>query len=657
MNNSFFERKYVVQGIFIIAAFLLACRLFYLQIIDDSYILSANNNVLRKVVIYPARGVILDRNGKILVQNEPVYDLMVTPREVKPFDTLALCELIGIDKEGFDKRYQKAVNFSPYRASIFEKQLSAQTYARLQEKLFQFRGFYVQNRTVRSYPDSVAAQFLGYINEVTEKDIERSNNFYRPGDYIGVSGVERAYEELLRGQRGVQNLMVDAFNRPKGHFMDGKYDTLAVAGEGLVSSLDLELQKLAEKFMKNKRGSVVAIEPSTGEILAFASTPSYDPNLMVGRERGNNYMKLLNDPNKPMFIRPIQAQYPPGSVFKVVSALVAQQAGMIDEHTRWNCPGGYSYGGGRGFMRCTHVHGTIDLPAAIQGSCNTYFGHVYARMIDQRKMKSTKAYSLWRDAIMKFGVAQELGVDLPNEKKGLLPTADFYSKRYGNDKWGSGYNISNSIGQGEVEITTLQMANIMAIVANRGYYFRPHLIKSIGEKKVVKKEFVEKIPVGIDQKYFEPVIEGMSRVVKYNANIRIPDIEMCGKTGTAQNPHGKHHSVFFAFAPRVNPKIAIAVFVENVGYGATYAAPIASMMVEKYLKDTISMSKAVQERVLKESNLIVPEPPKNTTEPVISKANGNKPQSRKRESYVKHNEVAVINELKRRIEYKNSEGR
>lgn len=647
MNNSFFERKYIVQGIFIIAALLLACRLFYLQIIDDSYILSANNNVLRKVVIYPARGVILDRNGKILVQNEPVYDLMVTPREVKPFDTLALCELIGIDKEGFDKRYLKAVNFSPYRASIFEKQLSAQTYARLQEKLFQFRGFYVQNRTVRSYPDSVAAQFLGYINEVTEKDIERSNNFYRPGDYIGVSGVERAYEELLRGQRGVQNLMVDAFNRPKGHFMDGKYDTLAVAGDGLVSSLDLELQKLAEKFMKNKRGSVVAIEPSTGEILAFASTPSYDPNMMVGRERGNNYMKLLNDPNKPMFIRPIQAQYPPGSVFKVVSALVAQQAAMIDEHTRWNCPGGYSYGGGRGFMRCTHVHGTIDLPAAIQGSCNTYFGHVYARMIDQRKMRSPKAYALWRDAIMKFGIAQELGVDLPNEKKGLLPTADFYSKRYGNDKWGSGYNISNSIGQGEVEITTLQMANIMAIVANRGYYFRPHLIKSIGEKKVVKKEFTEKISVDIDTKYFEPVIEGMSRVVKYNANIRIPDIEMCGKTGTAQNPHGKHHSVFFAFAPRVNPKIAIAVFVENVGYGATYAAPIASMMVEKYLKDTISMSKATQERVLKESNLIVPEPPKKVEEPTISKIKRSNLPTEKQVDYINHSEVAFINDTKK----------
>jgi len=629
MNNSFFERKYIVQGIFIIAAFLLACRLFYLQIIDDSYLLSAKSNVLRRVTIYPARGVILDRNGKILVQNEPVYDLMITPREVKPFDTLALCQLIGIDKDGFEKRLQKAINFSPYRASIFEKQLSAETYAHLQERLFQFRGFYVQNRTVRSYPDSIAAQFLGYINEVTERDIERSNNFYSPGDYIGVSGVERAYEELLRGQRGVQNLMVDAFNRPKGHFMDGKFDTLAVAGEGLVSSLDLKLQKLAEKFMKNKRGSIVAIEPSSGEILAFSSTPSYDPNMMVGRERGNNYMKLLNDPNKPMFIRPIQAQYPPGSVFKVVSALVAQQAGMIDEHTRYNCPGGYSYGGGRGFMRCTHVHGTIDLPAAIQGSCNTYFGQVYARMVDQRKMKSAEAYKLWREAVMKFGINQELGVDLPNEKKGLLPTADFYSKRYGNDKWGSAYNISNSIGQGEVEITTLQMANIMAIVANRGYYYRPHLIKSIGERKVVKKEFTEKIPVDIDSKYFEPVIEGMSRVVRYNANMRIPGVEMCGKTGTAQNPHGKNHSVFFAFAPRVNPKIAIAVFVENVGYGATYAAPIASMMVEQYLKDTISLPKAVQERVLNESNLIEPEPPKKLTEQTISHINNKTKETKK----------------------------
>jgi len=642
MNNSFFERKYVVQGIFIAAAFLLACRLFYLQLIDDSYLLSANQNVLRKITVYPARGVILDRNGKILVQNEPVYDLMVTPREVKPFDTLALCQLIGIDKEGFDKRFQKATSYSPYRASIFEKQLSAQTYARLQEKLYEFRGFYVQNRTVRNYPDSIAAQFLGYINEVTERDIERSNHFYSPGDYIGVSGVERAYEKLLRGQRGVQNLMVDAFNRPKGHFMDGKYDTLAVAGDGLVSSLDLDLQKLAEKFMKNKRGAVVAIEPSSGEILAFASTPSYDPNMMVGRERGNNYMKLLNDPNKPMFIRPIQAQYPPGSVFKVVSALVAQQAGMIDEHTRYHCPGGYSYGGGRGFMRCTHVHGTIDLADAIKGSCNTYFGSVYARMLDQRKMRSSEAYKKWREAVMKFGLNQPLGVDLPNEKPGLLPSADFYTKRYGNDRWTSAYNISNSIGQGEVEITTLQMANIMAIVANRGYYYRPHLIKSIGERKVIKKEFVEKIPVGVEQKYFEPVIEGMSRVVRYNANIRIPDIEMCGKTGTAQNPHGKNHSVFFAFAPRVNPKIAIAVFVENVGYGATYAAPIASMMVEQYLKDTISMSKAVQERVLHESNLIEPEPSKEESISSTNKTNNQANTTERRRKNMVSNQTAIL---------------
>lgn len=602
--NTFFERKYIIQGIFIVTALILALRLFYLQIIDDSYLLSANNNVLRKVVIYPSRGVILDRNGKILVQNEPVYDLMVTPREVKPFDTLEFCNLIGIDLEGFRKRFTKANNFSPYRASVFEKQLSSQTYARLQEKLYAFRGFYVQNRTVRSYPDAVAAQFLGYINEVNEKDIERSNNFYRPGDYIGVSGVERAYEELLRGKRGVQNLMVDAFNRPKGHFMDGKYDTLALAGEGLVSSLDLDLQVLAEKFMKNKRGAVVAIEPASGEILAFVSTPGYDPNMMVGRERGNNYMDLLNNPNKPMFIRPIQAQYPPGSVFKVVSALVAQQYGMVNEHTVFNCPGGYRYGGGRGFMRCTHVHGSIDLRDAIRGSCNTYFGHTYARMLDQRGMSSEKAYTQWREAIMKFGIAHELGVDLPNEKKGLLPTAEFYTKRYGNNKWSSSFNISNSIGQGEIEITTLQMANIMAIVANRGFYYRPHLIKSIGDENIVKPEFTEKIGVDIDEKYFEPVIEGMSRVVRNNVSIRIPNIEMCGKTGTAQNPHGKHHSVFFAFAPRNDPKIALAVFVENVGYGATYAAPIASLMVEQYLKDTVSMPRAIQERVLNESNLL-----------------------------------------------------
>jgi len=621
--NSFFARKYVIQGIFISIALVIIARLFYLQIIDDSYILSANNNVLRKVIVYPARGVILDRNNKVLVQNEPVYDLLVTPREAKDIDTALLCNLIDIDTVGFRKRMDKARASSPYRASIFEKQLSSRTYARLQEHLYKFRGFYVQNRTVRSYPDSIAAQFLGYILEVNERDIEKSNGFYRPGDYIGASGVERSYEDLLRGNRGVKNLMVDALNRPKGIFSEGKYDTLAVSGDGLISSLDKDLQIMAEKLMKNKIGSVVAIEPSTGEILTFVSSPSYDPNQMVGRERGNNYMKLLNDPHKPMFDRPIQASYPPGSVFKVVAALTAQQAGVLDEHTIFNCPGYYSYGGGRARMKCTHVDGPTNLIRSIQHSCNTYYGYAYARMIDSRGLSGPKAYDLWREAVMKFGIGQKLGIDLPGEKPGLIPTSDFYTKRYGSGKWRSGYNISLSIGQGELGITPLQMANIMAIVANRGFYYRPHLIKGIGEKKIIKEEFTEKISAGVDSRFYEPVIEGMRRAVNERGgtgySVRIEGIDMCGKTGTVQNPHGDNHAVFFAFAPRVNPKIAIAVFVENAGYGGTWAGPIASMLVEKYLKDTITLPKYIQDRIANANLLPAVKTPAKKKETPVNK--------------------------------------
>ncbi|WP_140936657.1 penicillin-binding protein 2 [Sphingobacterium lumbrici] len=602
--NSFFERKFVIQGIFIAIALVIVARLFYLQIIDDSFLLSANNNVLRKVIVYPARGIILDRNGKVIVQNEPVYDLLVTPREVKDIDTALLCQLIHIDMEGFKSRIAKARAHSPYRASPFEKLISSETYARLQEHLHKFRGFYVQNRTVRSYPDSIAAQFLGYIQEVNDKDIERSNGFYKPGDYIGASGVERSYEELLRGSRGVKNLMVDALNRPKGVFMEGKYDTLAVSGDGLVSSLDIELQILAEQLMRNKLGSVVAIEPSTGEILTFVSSPSYDPNLMVGKDRGNNYMDLLNDPTKPMFIRPIQASYPPGSVFKVVAALTAQQAGVIDQNTVFFCPHGYFVNGAR--MACTHYDGPTSLIKSIQMSCNTYYGHVYARMLDSRGMPTPQAYDLWREGLLKFGLGHPLGIDLPGEKGGNVYPSTYFTKRFKSDKWKSTYNISQSIGQGELGITPLQMANVMAIVANRGFYYRPHLIKGIGEKKIVKEEFTEKIHAGVDAKYYEPVIEGMSRAVNMGgtaASVRIAGIEMCGKTGTVQNPHGKNHAVFFAFAPRENPKIAIAVFIENAGYGGTWAGPIASMLIEKYINDTITLPKYIQDRIYNENLL------------------------------------------------------
>ena len=591
--NSFFARKFVVQGIFIVLTAVLIARLFYIQVISDEYILSAENNVIRRLPIYPARGVILDRYEKILVQNEPVYDLMVIPREVKAFDTLEFCKLIGIDKAGFDKRFKKARTYSPYKASIFEKQLSVQIYGSFQEKLSNFSGFFVQNRTVRRYPDSIAAHFLGYIGEVNQKVIEKSKGFYNQGDYHGITGIEKSYEELLRGQRGVQNLMVDALNRPKGNYADGKYDTIAVSGEHMISSLDKELQKFGEQLMHHKIGSIVAIEPSTGEILSFVSSPAYDPNLMVGRQRGNNYMALLNDKYKPMFVRPIQAEYPPGSI-------------LINENTYFFCPGGYRYGK-KGFMGCTHVHGSINLKNSITESCNTYYGYAYSRMIDYAGMRPVNAFKRWRKAVSAFGIGTALGIDLPGERNGLLPTDELYTKRFKNNQWGSAYTISLSIGQGELGITPLQMANVMAIVANRGFFYKPHLIKAIGSKKVIKKEYLQKNNAGINSKYFNVVIDGMSAVVNQPSGTawysKIEDIEMCGKTGTVQNPHGKDHSVFVAFAPRDNPKIAIAVVVENAGFGATWSAPIASLMVEKYIKKTISRPQVYVDRII-QANLL-----------------------------------------------------
>ena len=604
--NSFFARKYVVQGIFIVIILILLSRLFYIQVISDEYFLSAENNVIRRLPIYPARGVILDRNNKILTQNEPVYDLMLIPREVKAFDTLKFCELIGIDKKGFDKRFKKAKNYSPYKASIFEKQLSVQTYASFQEKLSEFPGFYVQKRTVRRYPDSIAAHFLGYIGEVNQKVIEKSKGFYSQSDYHGITGIERSYEELLRGQRGVTNFMVDALNRPQGKYAEGKYDTVAVSGDNLISSLDKDLQKFGEQLMQNKIGSVVAIEPATGEILSFVSSPGYDPNLMVGRQRGNNYMELLNDPYKPMFVRPIQAEYPPGSIFKIVNALIAQQYGLINENTVFSCPGGYRYGR-KGFMGCTHVHGAVALRKSISESCNTYYGYAYSRMIDFAGMRPVNAFKRWRNSVSAFGVGSKLGIDLPGERDGLLPSDELYTNRFKSDRWGSAFTISLSIGQGELGITPLQMANIAAIVANRGFFYKPHLIKAIGENKIIKEEFVKKNDAGIRPQYFKTVIDGMSDVVNQPNGTawysKIADIEMCGKTGTVQNPHGKDHSVFIAFAPRDNPKIAIAVVVENAGYGATWSAPIASLMVEKYIKKSISRPQIYVDRIL-QANLL-----------------------------------------------------
>jgi penicillin-binding protein 2 len=596
--NIFFERKFIIQGIIILTGLVLLARLFYIQVVDDSYFLSANNNVLRKLIVYPSRGVIFDRNGKILVKNEPVYDLMVIPKQTKPIDTGLFCDLIGITKKGFADRMQKARRESPYKASIFEKQLSSRTFASFQEKLYEFPGFFVQNRTVRKYPDSIAAQLLGYIGEVDENLMKKTGGYYQPGDYIGISGIERSYEDVLRGQRGVRLVMVDVFNRQQGSYENGAYDTVAIAGEKLVSSLDYRIQKLGEDLMRNKKGSIIAIEPSTGELLAFISSPTYDPNLLVGRERGKNYGKLVMDENKPLFIRPIMAQYPPGSSFKVIQALIGQQGGYITPETRFPCGGGYRLGSR--LVRCEHVHPPLNLMESIQYSCNTYYCWEFRKMIDDGKYASAENnYKAWRDQVEKFGIGKKLNIDLPNELKGLLPTTKFYDKFYGRGHWKFSNIISLSFGQGELGITPLQMANLMAIIANKGYYYNPHLVKSIGDKKYTRAEYTKKNYVGVDSQYFNVVQDGMEKVVQSGTAFysRIKDIRICGKTGTVQNPHGENHSVFVAFAPRENPKIAIAVVVENAGYGASWAAPIASVLIEKYLTDTVTRPSYFMDRL------------------------------------------------------------
>ncbi|TWJ04453.1 penicillin-binding protein 2 [Mucilaginibacter frigoritolerans] len=589
--NSFFERRYVIAGIFISIVFVLLVRLFYIQIIDQRYAIYANNNVRREIIHNAARGPILDRNGKVLVQNVPFYDIMVIPKQVKSFDTVEFCRLLGIDKAEFDKQWNKAIKYSPYLSSVFEKQLSITTYASLQERLSEFPGFYSATRYLRTYPDSVAAQFLGYIGEVLDRDIKRSNGYYHPGDYIGITGVEKSYETTLRGQRGVENLMVDSKGKPKGHYANGLYDTAAVAGQRLTSSLDINIQKLGEKLMQNKLGSIVAIEPSTGEILCYVSSPTYDPNLMVGRERGNNAAKLYANVYNPFFIRPIQAKYPPGSSFKPLSALIALQEGVITPTTSYYCPGYYYAGNQRIPCNKGESHGLVNLSSAVAKSCNGYFCMVFQKLLDHDGAKQTEnTFINWRANVNKFGLGSKLGLDMPGEGRGNLPTPLHYDNIYKQGRWRSSTIISLAIGQGELEATPLQLANLECTIANHGYYYKPHLIKAIGAQNIIKKEYTERNYVGIDSQYFEPVINGMQAVVEDGTAIRskIPGIIMCGKTGTAQNPHGEDHSVFVAFAPRVNPKIAIAVVVENSGEGAHWAAPIASFIVEKYLKGTIS---------------------------------------------------------------------
>lgn len=614
--NNLFNRKYIIQGVFILMGLILLGTLFYIQILSDKYFLSADRNVLRKIYTYPARGVIFDRNEKALAQNESVYDLMVIPNQVKDFDTAALCRIIGIDTTRFKRNFNRASAQSRYQPGLFEKQLSIETYAALSEQLSRFPGFFVQSRTIRNYPDSLAAHFLGYIKEVSPLDITNSEGYYRSGDYIGKSGVEKSYETLLRGKRGVVNMLYDAKNVPKGSYAEGRFDTAAVSGDQLISSLDLKLQKLGEQLMKNKIGSIVAIEPATGEVLAFVSSPNYDPNLMVGRQQGNNYMELLKDPNRVFNIRPIMGYYSPGSSFKPLDALLGLQDGVIDPNMTFNCPGYFKVGNHT--VKCEHVDGNISLRRGLARSCNTYACYVFQKLITQRKYANQHiAYDEWQKKVRKFGLGGKLGIDLPSERDGRLYDAAYYSSKY-SKYWGYSTVLSLAIGQGEMDATPLQMANIMAIIANQGYYIKPHLVKAIGKNHVIKKEYLVKNYVGVDQRHFGPVIDGMQDAVNASwgtaRDSQIDGIIMCGKTGTVQNPRGKNHSVFIGFAPRDNPKIAIAVIVENAGYGSTYAAPIASYITETYLKGNLAKNKQAQAEWMKKQ-VILPDPPKPKVKP------------------------------------------
>jgi len=606
--NPFGDRKYIIIGIFILVGLLFLIRLFYIQVIDDSYKLDAKNQAFRYVTEYPVRGYIYDRNGRMLVYNDAAYDLMVLPKQVKDLDTNSFCNILGIDINTFKRKMRKAIEKpnSPRKPSIFEKQISAQTYAALQERLFKFHGFFVQSRTLRKYPDKIAAHLLGYIGEA-DKSTTETDPYYKEGDYIGISGIEKSYEKQLRGIKGMRIVMVDVHNREKGSFQNGLYDTLSIPGKNLTSTLDAKLQLYGERLMQNKIGSIVAIEPSSGEILALITSPSYDPNLLVGRVRSKNYAKLALDSIRvPLFNRALMASYPPGSTFKLVMTLIGQDEKVLFPQTHYYCDGGYHQG--KQTVKCDAHHGSLDLMHAIQFSCNTYFCNLFKSVIDNKQYDNTiEGFEEWRKYVLSFNIGKRLNTDLTNELRGSLPTVNYYNKYHGVGGWKSSTIISLAIGQGEMGITPLQNANVVATIANKGFYYTPHIIKAINNKTDVEelKRFKTKnYTLVTDTSFYNIVIQGMNEVVKAGtaAGSQIKGIDYCAKTGTAQNPHGKDHSVFVAFAPRENPKIAIAVLVENAGWGAAWAAPIASLMIEKYLRDSISRPEI--EKKMLEGNLL-----------------------------------------------------
>lgn len=602
------NRTLVLAIIIIAVGIIFSLKLFVIQVVDSSYKFSADNNSRRKIIVYPARGVVTDRHGKLLVSNQAVYDIMVTPRELAPFDSVDFCNSLGISMPGLRglfvdlKKGIRSKKISQYKASVFLGQVTARQYGVFQEKEYKFKGFFAQRRTLRSYQYPIAAHLLGYIGEVDENMIKK-DSYYSMGDYRGISGIENTYEKYLRGEKGSRYMMVDVHGREKGYFAGGKYDTASVNGKDIQISIDADLQAYAELLMANKIGSVIAIEPSTGELLTMVSSPTYDPSILIGRDRIKNYPLLSNDPVKPLFNRAIMAQYPPGSTFKLMNALIGLQDGVIYPSTTFGCSRGYHVGG---LTVGCHAHGgPLDLRGSVANSCNAYYCNVFRRIIDNDRLGGVKkGLDHWKEYATNFGLGRRMGIDFDTELKGLIPGQEYYNKIY-NGSWNSVTIISLSIGQGEVLSTPVQMCNVVAAIANRGWYYTPHVIRSI-EDNPFPEQFKVKQQTGIDSLNFLPVIDGMEQaVLAGTARIaQIEGINIVGKTGTAQNPHGKDHSVFVCFAPKENPKIAVAVFVENAGFGATFAAPIASLLVEKYLKGSIDPKRKVIEDRMVNTDLI-----------------------------------------------------
>jgi penicillin-binding protein 2 len=579
------------------AAFLFLIRLFYLQVLDESFDEVSTNISVRKVYDYPQRGYIYDRNGKLMVGNQPAYDVMAVPQEVKDFDTLELASLLKLTPERLKIQLEKAWRYSPRLSSVITPQLTKKEYAVLQERMHKYQGFYIQKRSLRDYTINHSANILGYIAEVGDREISQ-NSYYQSGDLKGKQGVEEQYEEALRGERGVKHYLRDIHNKNIKPFKEGKFDTLPKKGSDLHLTIDAELQAYGEKLMKGKRGGIVAIEPSTGEILSLITAPSYDPDILVGRKRSKNFTELYYDTiHKPLYNRALQAIYAPGSPFKALTGLVALQEEVVGLEESFRCNGGYSYA--RGVRMGCHNHPSpVQMVTGIAHSCNSYFAQIYRRTIEKYDTPQ-KGIDVWRGHMASFGLGDYLGYDLPVGRAGLLPNSDYYNKAYSYPtyNWYASATLSNAIGQGEVLTTPIQLANATAAIANKGWFYRPHIIKSIDDKPVDNEKYTTKQVTTIDKEHFEPIIQGMHDVYNYGTAtfLRVPGIEVCGKTGTSENYvkiDGERmqltdHSIFIAFAPKDNPKIALAVFVENGYWGSRYAGRISTLMIEKYLKDNI----------------------------------------------------------------------